>query len=81
MKSDYLELNLYLNEEEEPITVDLCVYTDVNKFFIIRNVNSDPIRYGGWWTIPYMMYNTPATAYVEADKVLYFTSISKDNNA
>ena len=79
--SDYLELNLYLDEDiDKPLTVDLMVYTDINKYFIIRNVNHDPVRYEGWWTIPHMIYTTPATAYVEASKVLYFVSISKDDN-
>ena len=79
--TDYLELNLYLDEDfDNPKVVDLCVYTDVNKFFVIHNVNADPVRYQGWWTIPYIMYNTYATAHVEADKVLYFTSIPKDSD-
>lgn len=80
--SDYNELNLYLDEDiDNPQVVDLWVHTDVNKFFIIENVNHDPVRYQGWWTIPHIIYGKPATVHIEDSKVLYFSTISKDNNA
>jgi hypothetical protein len=73
--SDYLELPLYLNEDVEAKTTDLWVYTDPNKFFIVKGVNGDPIRYNGWWTIPFIQYNRYASVHVEASKVMYFVSI------
>lgn len=79
--NDYNELELYLNDDEELTVVDLWVYTDHNKFFIIKGVNNNPIRYQGWWSIPFIQHNDYATAYIEADKVLYFVTISKGNHA
>lgn len=76
--TDYTELDLYLNEDEEPTTVDLWVYTEPNKLFIIKDVNSNPVRYQGWWSIPFVQYNRHATARVEASKVMYFVTIEKD---
>jgi hypothetical protein len=78
MLSDYNELNLYLNEEEDPTTVDLWVYTEPNKFFVVKNVNGNPVRYEGWWSIPFIQYNRYATAHIEASKVMYFVTIDKD---
>ena len=80
MLSDYTELNLYLNEDEEPTIVDLWVYTEPNKFFIIKDVNNNPVRYQGWWSIPFIQYNRYATARIEASKVMYFVTIEKDKN-
>ena len=80
MLSDYTELNLYLNEDEEPTTVDLWVYTEPNKFFIIKDVNGNPVRYEGWWSIPFIQYNRYATAHIEASKVMYFVTIDKDKD-
>lgn len=76
--SDYTELNLYLNEDEKPTTVDLWVYTEPNKFFIIKDVNNNPTRLDGWWMIPFIQYNRYASAHVEASKVLYFVTVEKD---
>lgn len=77
--SDYIELNLYLDDDfDNPKTVDLWVYTDVNKFFIVKDVNNDPICYQGWWTIPFIQYNRSASAHVEASKVMYFVTMEKD---
>lgn len=76
---DYTELNLYLEDrdEEEP-TVDLYVYTEPNKFFVVHNVNHDPIRYKGWWTIPFIQYNRYASVHIEDAKVMYFVTINKE---
>ena len=43
---DYNELNLYLEQDQ---TVDLWVYTEVNKCFVVKDVNNNPVRYQGWW--------------------------------
>ena len=75
MQSDYTELNLYLEQDQ---TVDLWVYTEPNKFFIIRDVNNTPVRLDGWWTIPFIQYNRYASAHVEASKVMYFVTIDKE---
>lgn len=73
--TDYTELNLYLGEDEERTTVDLWVYTEPNKFFIIKDVNNNPVRYQGWWSISFAQYNRYATAHIEASKVMYFVTI------
>ena len=73
--SDYTELPLYLDEDQ---TVDLWIYTEPNKFFIVRDVNKDPIRYEGWWSISFVQYNRYATAHIEASKVMYFVTIDKE---
>jgi hypothetical protein len=78
--SDYLELPLYLDEEEEPKTVDMWVYTEPNKFFVVANVNKDPIRYEGWWIIPFIQYNRYATVHIEASKVMYFVTVDNKEN-
>jgi hypothetical protein len=73
--NDYLELPLYFNEEEDPKTVELWVYTEPNKFFVIHGVTSDPIRYQGWWSIPFVQYNRHSTAHIEDSKLMYFVTI------
>jgi len=74
MNDDYTELDLYLEQDE---TVDLWVYTDSNNFFVIRDVNANPARLHGWWSIPFIRYNSYANARVEASKVMYFVTIDK----
>lgn len=77
--SDYMELNLYLEDyEEEGPTIDLWVYFDHNDFIIINDVIRDPVRYDGWWTIPFMQYNRYAAAHIEASKVQYFVTVNKE---
>jgi hypothetical protein len=73
--SDYNELPLYLDETGEKTTVDMWVYTEPNKFFIIKDVNNDPVCYQGWWTIPFIQYNRYASVHIEASKVMYFVTI------
>jgi len=73
--SDYNELPLYLDETGEKTTVDMWVYTEPNKFFIINDVNNNPVCYQGWWTIPFIQYNRYATVHIEASKVMYFVTI------
>ena len=73
--SDYTELNLYLDDDN---TVDLWVYIEPNKFFIISDVNNNPTRLDGWWMIPFIQYNRYASAHIEASKVLYFVTVEKD---
>ena len=75
--SDYAELDFFLEDGE---TTDLWVYTEPNKFFIVKDVNGYPVRYNGWWIIPFLQYNRYAKAYIEASKVMYFVTIDKDNN-
>ena len=75
MQSDYTELNLYLEQDQ---TVDLWVYTEVNKFFIIKDVNNNPTRLDGWWTIPFIQYNRYCSVHVEDAKVMYFVTIDKE---
>ena len=75
MLSDYTELNLYLEEDQ---TVDLWVYTEPNKFFVIKDVNNNPVRYEGWWSIPFIQYNRYASVRVEDAKVMYFVTIDKE---
>lgn len=70
---DYLELPLYLEQDE---TVDIWVYTEPNKFFIIKHVNNNPVRYQGWWSIPFIQYNRYADVRIEASKVMYFVTIN-----
>ena len=73
--SDYAELDFFLEDGE---TTDLWVYTEPNKFFIVKDVNGYPVRYNGWWTIPLLQYNKYSMAHVEASKVMYFVTIHKD---
>ena len=76
--TDYTELNLYFEDMEEGKTVDLWVYTEPNKFFVVNDVNNNPIRYEGWWSIPFIQYNRYATVHIEESKVMYFVTIDKD---
>lgn len=76
--NDYTELNLYFEDKEDGDTVDLWVYTEPGKFFIVNNVNNNPIRYQGWWTIPFIQYNRYASVHVEASRVMYFVTIDKE---
>lgn len=78
MRDEYTELNLYFEDKEDGDTVDLWVYTEPGKFFIVNNVNGNPTRYQGWWTIPFIQYNRYASVHVEASNVMYFVTIEKD---
>lgn len=78
--NDYQELNLYFEDMEEGETLDLWVYTEPTKFFIIRGVNNNPVRYKGWWSIPFIQYNRYATAHIEAEKVLFFTTAGEERD-
>jgi hypothetical protein len=70
--SDYLELPLYLEQDE---VTDIWVYTEPNKFFVIKDVNQNPIRYEGWWNIAFIQYNRYASVRIEESKVMYFVTI------
>ena len=72
MLGDYAELNLYLEEDQ---TTDLWIYLDDNKPMVIKDVNSNPTRYQGWWNISHKFINRPAVAMVESSKVMYFVTI------
>ena len=76
--TDYTELDLYLHDGDEDKTVDLWVYTDHNKFFIIKDVNNNPVRLHGWWTVPFIQYNHNASAHIEDAKVMYFVTVDKE---
>ena len=71
MNDDYVELDLYLEQDEE---VDLWVYTAYDKFVLFKNVNGNPVRYNGWWNIPHISYNRQGTAYLEAKDIKYFST-------
>jgi len=73
--SDYTELNLYLEGDQ---MVTLHVYTDTNKFFIVKDVNNNPTRLDGWWMIPFIQYNRYCSLHVEDAKVMYFVTIEKE---
>lgn len=73
--SDYTELNLYLEQDQ---MVNLHVYTDINKFFIVKDVNNNPTRLDGWWMIPFVQYNRYCSVHVEDAKVMYFVTIDKE---
>ena len=70
--TDYSELELYLEEDQ---TTDLWIYLEGNKPIVIKDVNSNPTRYQGWWSIPHKFVNHPAVAMVESSKVMYFVTI------
>jgi hypothetical protein len=71
--SDYNELPLYLDQDDN--TIDVWVYLDPVNFFIVKNVSGNPIKYQGWWTIPFIQYNRYASAHIEESKVMYFVTI------
>lgn len=73
--SDYTELELYLEQDQ---MVDLWVYTEPNKLFVVKDVNANPVRLHGWWSIPFIQYNSYATVRVEDAKVMYFVTIDKE---
>jgi hypothetical protein len=73
--TDYTELELYLEEDK---TVDLWVYTDPGKFFIVKDVNNNPTRLNGWWTISFTQYNHNASAHIEDARLMYFVTVDKD---
>ena len=76
--NDYTELELYLHDGDEDKKVDLWVYTDPGKLFIVKDVNNNPTRLNGWWTIPFTQYNRKASAHIEDAKVMYFVTVDKD---
>ena len=78
MQSDYTELELYLEQDQ---TTSLLVYTAPNKFFVIKDVNGNPVRLDGWWSIPFIQYNSYATARVEESKVMYFVTIDNEKES
>lgn len=74
--NDYTELPLYLEQGE---IKELWVYFSPTEFIVIKDVCSDPVRYEGWWTIPFVQYNRYVSAHIEASKVMYFVTIDKDD--
>jgi hypothetical protein len=70
--TDYAELNLYLEEDQ---TVDLWIHLDDDKLIVVKDVQSNPTRYHGWWHISHKFVNRPAVAMVESSKILYFVTI------
>jgi hypothetical protein len=76
--NDYAELNLYLEEDQ---TTDLWIYLEGNKPIVIKDVNSNPTRYQGWWSISHKFINHPAVAMVESSKVMYFVTIDKEDKS
>ena len=75
MDTDYTELDLYLEQDQ---TVDLWVYIETSKFFVIKDVNANPVRLHGWWSIPFIQYNRYASVHIEDSKVMYFVTIDKE---
>lgn len=75
--TDYTELNLYLEEDQ---TVDLWIHLEGNELIVIKDVNSNPTRYHGWWHVSHNFVNRPAVAMIESSKVMYFVTIGDVND-
>lgn len=74
LNDDYTELDLYLEQDQ---TVDLWVYTEPNKLFVVKDVVANPVRLHGWWSIRFIQYSRYASVHVEDAKVMYFVTIDK----
>ena len=75
LNDDYTELDLYLEQNQ---TVDLWVYTEPNKLFVVKDVIANPVRLHGWWSIRFIQYNRYASVHVEDAKVMYFVTLDKE---
>jgi hypothetical protein len=73
--SDYLELPLYCEEDDERT---LYVHLKDKSVLAFFHVKHDPIRYEGWWTIPHMFHGRRASSSIPADDVRYFTTVDVD---
>ena len=78
--SDYTELPLYLEHDDEMDNVTLIVTLRDNKIIVLNEVQSDPIHYEGWWTIGYSYLGRRASAHIRGSDVLYFTTLHKEYN-
>lgn len=76
MRSDYLELPLYLEHLDEDATVDMYVHLRDKSLLMFTNVSSDPIRYEGWWTVTHTLAGRQATSHIPASEVLYFSTFT-----
>lgn len=75
MRSDYLELPLYLEHSDEDATVNMYAHLRDKSVLMFTGVNSDPIRYQGWWTISHTFAGREASSHIPAGEVLYFTTL------
>lgn len=48
---------------------------------VFHEVNSNPVRHNGVWTVPYTFLGRQATGLVPADGVQYFTVVDADKPA
>jgi hypothetical protein len=68
--SDYLELPIGPEDLGDDETYDLWVEGLV-KPIVLKDVKG-ATRYRGWWVIDHEWMNTRATAYINAEQVMYF---------
>lgn len=73
--SDYLELALYLDEDEGELAL-VTVHLAEGGSFLIPQVTGDLIRSYGSWTVPCLSLGKPSRALIPADTVAYFTATS-----
>jgi hypothetical protein len=73
--SDYLELALYLDEDEGELAL-VTVHLAEGGSFLIPQVTGDLIRSYGSWMVPCLSLGKPSRALIPADKVAYFTATS-----
>jgi len=79
--SDYLELPLYLDNYDEGATVNLWIHTTDGKPIVLKDVNADPVRYQGWWSIGHAITDSVrATALIPADLVRYFVVLDHQSS-
>ena len=76
--NDYLELALYLDEDEGEQAV-VTVHLKSGGSFLIPQVTGDLIRSYGSWTVPCLRLGKPSRALIPANEVAYFTATSYDD--
>ena len=72
MMKDYLELNLYLEDQEVDEGVNLYVHLKDKSLLVFNEVNANPVRLDGVWTISCMWINKKVTAMVLAEDLSHF---------
>jgi len=72
VNGDYLEVDLYLNPDDDDPTALLTVVPHTGAAYPLPAVIGNPVRYYGTWSIPVVRNGSRSTVIIPASEVRYF---------
>lgn len=72
MNGDYLEVDLYLDPDDDDPTALLTVFPPAGGEYVLPPVSGNPVRYYGTWSIPVVRNGSHSTVIIPASEVRYF---------